>query len=125
MPEIKTITELLDQVGSVMTFPDPLGELRVRGFTLAHDVQAKLDHAGHPPAQLDSAKRQQLAGRLGRVRSTAIGAADAGPKRHRCADPHCRPRVRAEPAPRPLRHRHRRPRLSPAPHRLDDLATTI
>jgi transposase-like protein len=34
------------------------------------------------------------------------------------ADPHRRPRVRAEPAPRPLRHRHGRPRLRPAPHRL-------
>ena len=48
MPEIKTIAELLDQVGSVITFPDPLGELRARGFTLAHDVQAKQDAAGHP-----------------------------------------------------------------------------
>jgi hypothetical protein len=77
MPEGKTIAELLDRVGSVITFPDPLGELGARGFTLAHDVQAKLHAAGHPPARLDPARRQQLttlADRLGRVRSTLTGA---------------------------------------------------
>jgi hypothetical protein len=77
MPEITTIAELLDQVSSVITFPDPLGELRARGFTLAPDVQAKLDAAGPPSARLDPAKRQlaALAGGLGRVRSTVTGAA--------------------------------------------------
>jgi hypothetical protein len=77
MPEITTIAELVDQVGSVITFPDPLGELRERGFTLAPDVQARLDAAG-PPARLDSAGRQQLAalaGRLGPVRIRVTGGA--------------------------------------------------
>ena len=77
MPEITTIAELVDQVGSVITFPDPLGELRARGFTLAPDVQARLDAAG-PPARLDPAGRQQLAalaGRLGPVRIRVTGGA--------------------------------------------------
>jgi hypothetical protein len=83
MPEIKIIAELLDQVGSVITFPDPLGGLGARGFTLDHDVRAKLDAAGHPPTRLDPAGRQQLttlAGRLGRVRSTVTGASQPPPQ---------------------------------------------
>jgi hypothetical protein len=83
MPEIKAIAELLDQVGSAITFPDPLGELRARGFMLAPDVQAKLDAAGHPSSRLDPAKRQQLA--------TLAGVWDgSGPR-----SPGCRSRHRA------------------------------
>lgn len=83
MPQIKTIAELLDQVGSVITFPDPLGGFGARGFTLAHDVQAKPDAAGHPPTRLDPARRQQLttlADRLGRGRSTLTGASQPPPQ---------------------------------------------
>ena len=75
LPHIETIRELLDRLSGVAASPDPLAELRTRGFTVAPEIQRPFQTA-RSRIQLNPEDRRRLAAsvtRLGAVRFTTAG----------------------------------------------------
>ena len=86
MPQLQTLTQLLEQLGSVATSSDPVGRLLATGFSLSPAIEAKID-ATSSSIHLDAVQRRQLAesaSRLGPVTFAAgsplLPLADALPE---------------------------------------------